>query len=325
MMKPNLPRGLTRAALAAATVMGLSGAAQAKQLTFALSSVGLSYPFASAIAKGFREAGDKVGARTIVLDARGEVQKQANDIQDLITEKVDGIVIMPLDSTVAVRWVDHAAAAGIPVVSVGSEIGDPNKRPIKDVYPKLVALATQDEVAAGEAAGRVAATLLPKGKVAKIAVIEGKAGFPEVQQRREGFENALKAAGAKYDIVASQPGDWTAEKGESACQNILQSNPGVDLFFAESDDMVVGCARAVRDAGSDAKLIGMGGSKLAISAIKSGEVTATVCYKPENLGALAFDALYDDVTGKKVRKAAFLTYDTPAVTRANVSECVPQW
>lgn len=319
-------RTWTKLALAAGVSLCLSAAqAGAKQLTFGLSSVGLSFPFASAIAKGFEQAGAKVGARTIVLDARGDVQKQANDLQDLIAQKVDGIVLMPLDSTVAQNWVDRATAAGIPVVAVGSEIGDPTKRPIKDVYPKLVALATQDEIAAGEAAGRMAAGLLPKTGEAKIAVIEGQAGFPEVRQRLEGFETALNQAGVHYKIVASQPGDWTAEKGEAACQNILQSNPGVQLFFNESDDMVVGCGRAVRAAGSQAKLIGMGGSKLAIAAIEAGQITGTVCYKPEDLGALAFNVLYADVTGKQKHQAEFVTYDTPAIGKADLAQCPPQW
>ncbi len=315
--------------LAAAVVAGLGLATvpqgQAKDLTFGLSSVGLSFPFASAIAKGFQEAGIKAGVKTVVLDAKGDVQKQANDIQDLIAQKVDGIVVMPLDSTVAQGWVDHAAAAGIPIASVGSQIGDPNKRAIRDVYPKAVAVVTQDEIAAGEAVGRTAVTLLPKDREAKIAVIEGQAGFPEVKQRRDGFEKGLKEAGVKYRIVASQPGDWTAEKGEAACQNILQSNPDVDLFFNEADDMVVGCARAVRAAGSHAKLLGMGGSKLAMAAVKAGLIDGTVCYKPEDLGALAFTVLYDDVTGKQKRQAAFVTYDTPGITRANTGDCVAQW
>ena len=320
---------VTAGTLAATAIAGLgllaTPPARAQTMTFGLSSVGLSFPFASAIAKGFHDAGAKAGAATVVLDAKGNVQKQANDIQDLIAQKVNGIAIMPLDSTVAQGWVDHAAAANVPVVSVGSQIGDPAKRAIRDVYPKVAAIVTQDEIAAGEAVGRAAATVLPKGGEAKIAVIEGQAGFPEVQQRREGFEKGLRAAGMTYTIVASQPGDWTAEKGEAACQNILQAHPDVDLFFNEADDMVVGCARAVRAAGSSAKLFGMGGSKLAIAAVKAGQIDGTVCYKPENLGALAFSVLHDDATGKQTRNAAFVTYDTPGITKANVADCVAQW
>jgi ribose transport system substrate-binding protein len=309
-----------------ASVLAVSAStAEAKQITLGYSSVGLSYPFAAAIAKGFQNAATAAGVKTVVLDAKGSVEKQANDIDDLIAQKVDGIAIMPLDSTVAQGWVDRASAHDIPTVGVASEIGDPHKRPIKQVYEKLAALVTQDEVTAGERAGEMAAKMLPPGRTAKIAIVEGAAGYAEVGQRTEGFKAGLDKAGAKYQIVASQPGDWTAEKGESTCQNILASNPDIDLFFNQSDDMVVGCALAVRAAGSNAKLIGMGGSRLAINAIKTGDVTGTVCYKPEEIGRLAFNALYGAVTKKNTTKAAFIAYDTPPVTKANLQSCVPQW
>ncbi len=275
---------ISRSLAAAVAALGLTAMpfahAGAKELTIGVATNGLSFPFGSAIAKGFEDAATKVGAKVIILDSKGTVQKQANDIDDLIAQKVDGLSIQPLDSTVAQGWVDRASAAGIPVIAVSSQVGDPTKRSIKDVYPKLVALITQDEVAAGERAGELAAKLLPKGKKAKVAVIEGAAGYAEVLQRLEGFKEGMKKANANYEIVASQPGDWSAEKGEAACQNILAANPDIDLFFNEADDMVVGCARAVRSAGSKAKLIGMGGSKLAIAALRAGDIDGTVCYKP---------------------------------------------
>ncbi|UIJ45221.1 sugar ABC transporter substrate-binding protein [Sphingomonas cannabina] len=288
---------------------------------YGLSTVGLSYPFAAAIAKGFGDAAARAGATAVVLDAQGEVQKQANDIDDLIAQRVKGIAIMPLDSVVAQGWVDRAGRAGVPVAAVAALVGDPRTRRIEDVYPGLVALASQDEVAAGEAAGTLAARLLPKDRIARIAVIEGAAGFPEVEQRARGFRQGLAKAGVRYAIVASQPGNWTSEGGEAACQNILAAQPGIDLFFNEADDMVIGCARAVRAAGSEARLVGVGGSKLAVASIKAGAVDGTVCFKPEALGALAFQALHDPQAGGP----RFRTYPIPAVTRANVGECVGQW
>jgi ribose transport system substrate-binding protein len=290
---------------------------------YGLSTVGLSFPFAAAIAKGFGDAAARAGATAIVLDAQADVQKQANDIDDLIAQRVDGIAIMPLDSVVAQGWVDRAGRAGIPTAAVAALVGDPHKRAIADVYPGLLALASQDEVAAGNAAGTLAARLLPKGRVAQIAIIEGAAGFPEVEQRARGFREGLEKAGIRYEIVASQPGNWTSEGGEAACQNILAAQPDIDLFFNEADDMVIGCARAVRTAGAKARLIGVGGSKLAIASIKAGAVDGTVCFKPEALGALAFEALHG--AGKKADGSRFLTYPIPAVTRANVDECVGQW
>ena len=288
---------------------------------YGLSTVGLSYPFAAAIAKGFDDAATRAGATAIVLDAKGDVQKQANDIDDLIAQKVSGIAVMPLDSVVAQGWVRRANAQNVPIAAVAALVGDPKTRPVEDVYPGLVALASQDEVAAGRAAGTLALRWLPRGRPARIAVIEGAAGFPEVEQRARGFRAALDGAGARYTIVASQPGNWTSEGGEAACQNILAAHPDIDLFYNEADDMVIGCGRAVRAAGSSARLIGVGGSKLAIASIKAGAVDGTVCFKPEALGALAFAALQDKQSGGP----RFRTYPIPAVTRATVGDCVGQW
>jgi ribose transport system substrate-binding protein len=310
----------------ALAILGLTlQPAHAAPMSFGLSSVGLSYPFAAAIAKGFQEAAAKAGANAVILDAQGRVQKQANDIDDLISQKVDGIALMPLDSVVAQSWVDRASAAGIAVVAVGSQIGDPNKRALQDVYPKLVALVTQDEVAAGREAGQLAARILPRDRTANIAVIEGAPGFAEVLQRAAGFRQGLEASHVSYRIVASQPGDWTAEKADVTCLNILAAHPDIDLFFNEADDMAVGCAHAARAAGSHARLVGIGGSRLAVVSIKAGRVDGTVCYKPEDLGALAFTALYENATGGKPRHADFVTYRTPGVSRSEISQCTAQW
>jgi ribose transport system substrate-binding protein len=289
---------------------------------YGLSTVGMSFPFAAAIAKGFSDAAIRAGAQPIVLDAQASVQKQANDIDDLIAQRPAGIAVMPLDSVVAQSWVARARAGGVPIAAVAALVGDPHSRDAHDVYPGLVALASQDEVAAGRAAGTLAATLLPIDRPARIAIIEGAAGFPEVEQRARGFRAGLDAAGLRYRVVAAQPGNWTSEGGEAACQNILAAAPDIDLFFNEADDMVIGCARAVRAAGSHARLIGVGGSKLAIASIKAGAVDGTVCFKPEALGALAFEALRHPPAAGSPR---FLTYPIPAVTRATASQCIGQW
>ncbi|MBW4051440.1 MAG: sugar ABC transporter substrate-binding protein [Proteobacteria bacterium] len=298
---------------------------RAAPLRFGLSSAGLSYPFAAAIAQGFEHQAARDGVDAIVLDAQERVQKQANDLEDLVSERVNGIVLMPLDSVIAQSWVNRATAAGIPVVAVGSQVGDPATRPLREVYPRLTALVTQDEVAAGREAGRLALKLLPRNRVARIAIIQGAPGFPEVLQREAGFKQALDAAHVRYRIVASQPGNWSADGADAACQNILAAHPDIDLFFNEADDMAVGCAHAVRAAGAHARLVGIGGSRLAMVSLRAGRIDGTVCYKPRELGELAFDALYGEVTGRKPLHAAFITYRTPGITRANVSACAPQW
>jgi ribose transport system substrate-binding protein len=175
-------------------------------------------------------------------------------------------------------------------------------------------------------AGELAATMLPKGRTAKIGVIEGAAGFSAVRQRNQGFKQALDKAGVKYQIVASQPTDWTPEKGEAVCQNILTAHPDLDLFFSQADDMAIGCSRALRAVNSKAKLIATGGgSRLGNNAIKNGEIDGSVCTNPEMIGRLAAKALHEAITNPKTPKARFITYDIPTITKATMSNCSASW
>ncbi len=306
---------------------GSGGASQAasekKEYTIGVSNLGLSFPFPSAIGKGIKDEAAKLGVKITELDAQGKADKQSNDVQDLIAQQPDGVLLLPVDSGVAQGLADKLKASNIPTVAVASQVGDPKTGQLKDVYPGLVALVTQDEPAAGGKAGEIAAQILPEG--GKMAVVEGAAGFAEVVLRYQDFPKAAEAKGAKFEVVARQPGDWVQDKAQSACQNMLASNPDVALFYAESDDMAVGCAKAVKSANSTAKIVGIGGSKLGVDAVTSGDIAGTVCFKPEDLGKLALDTLYKHLTGEQKQDAAFVTYDTPAITKDNVADCTPQW
>ena len=298
----------------------------AKDVTLAYVAASMKYPYNVAVAKGFQDAAKELGAKTLVLDPQGSVEKQGNAIDDLIAQKVDGISAIVLDSVVARTWVDRAAEHNIPFVAEAVQVGDPDKTPIRQVYPKLAALVTTDDVLAGQRAGELASTMLPKDHVAKIGIIEGAAGYAVVRQRTQGFQQALDKAGVKYRIVASQPTDWTPEKGESVCQNILTANPDLDMFFSQADDMAIGCARAIRAIGAKTKLIATGGgSRLGNDAIKNGEIDGSVCTSPELIGRLAAKALYEAATKPGTEKARFITYDTPAITKANLSVCSSPW
>lgn len=304
----------------------LTGTASAKEITLGYVPASLEYPYNVATAKGFQEQAKELGAKAVVLDPRGSVEKQGNAIDDLMAQGVDGIASLPLDGVIAQQWVDKAASHRIAFVSIATQIGDPNKVAWEKVYANLSALVGMDNVAAGRLSGELAAKLLPKGKTVKIGIIEGAPGYPQVWQRSKGFKAGLDAAGVKYQIVASQPTDWTPEKGEAVCQNILTANPDLDMFFSQADDMAIGCARALRATGSKAKLVATGGgSALGLSAIKSGEIDASVCDRPEYEGRLAAKALYEAVTKKDTPKSRLVTYETPTLTKDTLAKCPPEW
>ncbi|RUX48992.1 sugar ABC transporter substrate-binding protein [Mesorhizobium sp. M4A.F.Ca.ET.050.02.1.1] len=312
-------------ALSAALAV-LSTSALAKDLTFGYVAGSLKYPYNVATADGFKEAAAKAGAKAVVLDPQGDVEKQGNAIDDLLAQGVDGIGFLPLDSVVAESFVDKISEKSIPSAAIAVQVGDPNKRSLKDVYPKLNALITPDDFVAGEQAAKLALTLLPKDRAVKIAIVEGAPGYSAVTQRSAGFKKALETAGLKYEIVGSQPTDWTPEKGEAVCQNFLTATPDIDLIFSQADDMAIGCARALDAAQSKAKLIATsGGSKLGNAAIAAGELDGSVCVKPKMLGQLMFKALHEAATNPSAPKAQLVSVDLPIITKETLDQCPAEW
>lgn len=286
----------------------------------------LEYPYNVAAADGFAAGAREVGAKVMMLDPRGSVEKQANAFDDLLGQGAQGIALIPLDGVVAEAWLNKAYDRGIPVVSAATQVGDGKFRKWADVHPKLAALVGLDNTAAGKLAGELAAKLLPIGRESKIGIIQGAPGYPQVWQSTEGFEAALQEKSVRYKIVAAQPTDWTPEKGQAVCQNFLSAHPDLDLIFSQADDMAIGCARAIRAASSKVKLVAMGGgSALGVKAIEAGSIDGSVCARPFETGRLAAHALYESVTDKRTPWHRLIGYKSEAITRDNLAECPERW
>jgi ribose transport system substrate-binding protein len=305
---------------ASASQPGTSGAAKA--YTFGLANQQESVTFPAAIAKGAKAKAAELGIKIVDLDSKGDQGTQANQVQDLIAQKVDAIILVPLSPGPAQALVDQAATAGIPIGTAHGYVGA--NQDVNTPYAKLKFVIDENELGAGATAGQLALKAVPDG--GKVAVITGSAGFIENTTRVTQFKAALDGAGAgKYSVIATQPGNWTKQDGQSACQNILAANPDVGLFYAISDDMAVGCSAAVKSAGSKAKIIGVGGSAGGIAAVNSGDVYGTVCYKPADEGAMAVQMMHDVLTGTASGAPKTSFYDTPGITKDNVATCTPQW
>ncbi|MCU1583181.1 MAG: sugar transporter substrate-binding protein [Microbacteriaceae bacterium] len=301
------------------TAAGSATTSSSKSITIGLSNQTMAGTFPVGLAKGANQEAKKLGIKLVVLDSKGDVQKQGSDMQDLVAQKVDGILIVPNSPGPAQAMVDQAVAAKIPVASVHGTVGT---GPTDVPYSKLSFTMNESATVLGTEEAKLAEKALPNG--GQVAIITGAAGFLENTTWTQGFKDGLAAKGG-FTIVATQPGDWTPEAGQAACQGILSAHPSVDLFYAISDDMATGCAKAVAAAHSSAKILGNGGSAAGISCIKDGSIYGDVCYKPVDEGAKAVDTLYQQITGKTAASHKVLTYDTPAITLSNIDQCVAQW
>jgi ribose transport system substrate-binding protein len=321
-----LARNIVGISIALAAAAVVSTRADAKELTFGYIVASLQIPYNVVTAKGFEDAAHEAGVKVSIIDPGGDPGRQAKAVEDLIAQGVDGIGFLPVDSILAQSFADESAARGIPVVAIAVQVGDPTARKLRDVYPKLTALVTTDDVAIGQRAGDLSASLLSHEKTSQIGIVEGAKGYASVAQRTEGFRTALDAAGIRYEIASSQPTDWTPDTGEIVCRDMLSSHPDLDLIFSHADPMAIGCARAIKATGANVRLVATGGgSNEGNSAIAAAAMDGSVCTRPDLLGRLMLKVLYEAATNPNVQKAQFITYDSAVITKDTLQNCPAEW
>jgi LacI family transcriptional regulator len=94
--------------------------------------------------------------------------------------------------------------------------------------------------------GRLATQHLIAQGYRKIGLITGPSDWWEAQQRRLGWEDALKEAGMAIDDGLISEGDWMSASGERALHQLLERRPEMDAVFVSNDQMAVGALQAAR-------------------------------------------------------------------------------
>ena len=89
-----------------------------KTTTIGFSISTLNNPFFVSVRKGVEEEAKKLGVNVKIVDAQNDPAKQANDISDLIQQKVDVLLINPVDSAAVSTSVAAANKASIPVLAL---------------------------------------------------------------------------------------------------------------------------------------------------------------------------------------------------------------
>lgn len=299
---------LVGAAVVALAMVGGAASAQAKGLKFGFSQVTLQSPFYVQLRDGAIAAAKADGDELIFLDANGDVSKQNNDIQDLITQKVDVLIVNPVNADAVVPSLEAAEKAKIPVVTVD--------RAVKEKFTVHVG---RDNVKMGNIVGQaVAAALKAAGKSkAKIIEIQGDAGGSVMMDRRDGFHAALQGSG--YTIVSGPYAEYIRANAVTAMQDLLQSNPDVAVVYAHNDDMAMGALQVLREAGrKDVVVAGVDGLSEALDVMASGgNYLATALNDPQYLGDVTLQVARALKAGQAVPK--FVDAGTTVVTKDNVA------
>jgi len=304
--------GITGAVSALVVTLSLSTAvpAHAEGLKIGFSQVTLQSPFYVQLKNGAEAAAKASGDDLVFLDANGDVSKQNNDIQDLITQGVNVLIINPVNPDAVAPSLEAAAAAGIPVITVD--------RPVTG--GKVVAHVGRDNKAMGKMVGEAVVARLKADGIenAKIIEIQGDAGGAVMMDRRDGFHAAIEGSG--HTIVEGPYAEYIRANAVTAMQDLLQANPDVKVVYAHNDDMALGAMQVLKENGRDDVLIsGVDGLSEALDAMADGgKYVATALNDPQYLGDVTIQVAREAAAGKSV--PSFVDAGSALVTPDNVNE-----
>lgn len=243
-------------------------------------------PFFVTLKEGAEAKAKELGVELIVLDSQDDPAKEMSNIEDLITKKVNLILVNPTDSDAVVNGVIAANDAKIPVITVdrASNGGE------------VLSYIASDNIAGGKMAGEfIIEKLGGKGNVVEL---EGIAGTNAARERGQGFNEALN--GTELKVVAKQTADFDRVKGLEVMENILQSQTDIQAVFAHNDEMALGALEAIKASGRDILVVGFDATDDAVKAVNDGDMAATVAQQPDLIGEMGIEAAVKVLKGEKV-------------------------
>lgn len=220
----------------------------------------------------FEAACQELKVECVITVANANAQKQANDVDNLLTQGIDVLVIAPHDSTQAASMVDKAKSQNVPVISYDRLI---NSEKI-DLY-----ISHQVPVI-GRKMAEYAVQKVPKGNY--VLVYGASTDNNGMILKRE-QNDVLKPYVDRGDIkiVADQHAkDWKPEEALKIVENALtQNNDKIDAVIASNDGTAGGAISALETKGLAGKVLvtGQDAEKAALQRIAEGKQTMTI-YKP---------------------------------------------
>jgi ABC-type sugar transport system substrate-binding protein len=276
----------------------------------------LSNEYWQTMERGYQDAAAEKGVTIDVLSVPTEqdTEQQLNQLQTALAQGYDAIMVSPITPTNLIPALVAANQAGIPIINVDERV-DPAAA--EAAGAKLTSVIASDNRDAGARAAQYMIDSIPDG--GKVAIIEGKAGNQSGLDRKEGFQEAIEAAG-NFEIVASQPADWDQQRALDAATNILQANPDLVGFYAANDTMALGVVEAARAAGKldQVVIIGTDAIPAALAAVQADDMEGTVAQFPAEEARIATSLAILALQGNPVE--GFIPSPIELITKDNVAD-----
>ena len=262
-----------------------------KKLKIGVTFKSIKQEFDVTMKQGIEETAAAMGAELVIVDANFDMARQRAAVDDFVTQKVDAIIMSPVNSTGSAAMIQSAQDKGVPVITIdiGSDEG------IERVY------VASDNIMGGKI---IAEYLVNELKITKgkLIVLNLKEDI-SVRERCEGFMSVINGY-PDIELLSDMNGGGTRDESLAIAESMLQGNPDVDIVFGSIGDMVVGVSKAATSAKREGlTLLGYDADYDVLKEIESGTCQAITAQFPYNIGKTAVETAFklaagEDVPGK---------------------------
>jgi inositol transport system substrate-binding protein len=278
-----------------------------RPLVIGVSLMNLSSEFISMINEAIDAKGRGLGVKLLVTDAQRSPEKQVQQVESFIAQKVDAIILNPCEVEASSPAVTRAVTAGIPIVNVNSET---------KTTPSAF-IGSRDEESARLAMEYIAKRLNGQGNVLMMQGFLGQAA----QIRRDQGAREVLAMHVGLKLLAEQTADWDRAKAMTLMENWIQAYGNkIQAVFAQNDEMGMGAVLALEHARLKDKVIVVSVDAIAdaLQAVKDGRLDATVFQDAKAQGGTAVETAVRIVRKQPYEKQVLIPFQL--VTKDNITQ-----
>ena len=254
---------------------------------------GTTHIFWQSVHAGANKAGEEFGYQIYWNGPERETdrERQIQIIEDFIVQKVDGIVLAPLDRKALIPSVEKLANLKIPCAIIDSGIDT----------DKYICFAATDNYQGGAMAARHMGQILQgKGKVVVVKYVPGSASTTE---RENGFIETIQKEFPGIQIADSKYGQDTVETALQATEDLLTRHPDLQGLYACNASTAVGALQGLQSQKRTAvKMVGFDAERALIDGLRGGQIDALVVQNPFKMGYEGVKAVVATIKGETVAK-----------------------
>ncbi|MDD3403721.1 MAG: substrate-binding domain-containing protein [Hespellia sp.] len=244
----------------------------------------------------------------VVLDGESDSDTQNSGIDNLISQKVDLIIMVPFDAEQQIPAVQAAVDAGIPLLEVCLQTADDGLR---------TSFVGSDDTSSGVLEMQCLAEAM--GGKGNVVYLHGPTGQDSEIKRHEGANQVLEDY-PDIEVAAESVCNWDRAEAMTAIENYVQSGMQIDAIFCENDEMALGAYAAIEGTDLEGK-IHIGGIDCisdALQAVKDGKLDCTVLQDAKLQASEVVEAAYKVLHGEDVEEYIEVPYQL--VTKDNADD-----